>query len=142
MDRSLILKQIGPGVIPTKKDFLYRIKDNNLVPGIINRKNPSYKIGDSIYTMEIDKYNVKVVELAISKFMQTKYGDNVDIYPEHISERPWVTNVVAFFSYDALYDFMKALLKMNQKDAEILLSDMLFGFGYSQVTGWFENWSR
>ena len=125
------MQRIKYGTIPSKNDLLYKITDNDRIPGIVNRKSKNWSEGDSIYTIGVDGYDVRVVELAISRFMQIKYRGDIDIYDESLVERQDVTNIVAFFSYNALYDFMKALLNMNQKDAEIILSTLLLDFGYS-----------
>ena len=134
---SRTVKQIEYSTLPTKRDLLSKIKDNDSILGIVSRKDPSYQKGDSLYVIAVDRTSARVSELAVSKFMKSKYKKDVGVYEESMVERPWVTHAVAFYSYDALYEFMKALLTMNQKDANSLLSDMLFDFGYSEVTGWF-----
>lgn len=52
-------------------------------------------------------------------------------------ERPWATHIVVFYTEDSLYEYMKALRSMSQKDSDTMLGDMLFDFGYTEDVGWF-----
>ena len=90
---------------------------------------------EGVYVMLVNTFDSLVVELAITGFMNEKYIKQVYIDELSSSNKNGMTHKVVFFSYKALYDFMKALLKMNQKDAEIMLEDLLLDLGYSWDTG-------
>lgn len=85
-----------------------------------------FEEGDSVYAMAIDRHTERTARLARDKYLPNKYKKDVDILKETMPERPWATHIVVFYTEDSLYEYMKALHSMSQKDADILLGDMLF----------------
>lgn len=96
-----------------------------------------FEEGDSVYAMAIDRHTERTARLARDKYLPNKYKKDVDILKETMPERPWATHIVVFYTEDSLYEYMKALRSMSQKDSDTMLGDMLFDFGYTEDVGWF-----
>jgi hypothetical protein len=116
--------------IPLKKTFFERAQ------GITKKSSKYFREGDSVYAVAIDRHTEKVARFARDKHLPNKYKKDVDIIDD-TSIRSWATHAIVFYDEEALYEYLKALHKMHQKDADTLLGDMLFSFGYTEDMGWF-----